>query len=318
MAPSSGQNRPGQNRYGQYRPGRGSGQKPGQGAPVFKEITWLRRWPRLVATCFVLLILLEIVIFAWVAEHIGLGLTLLALIGSAAAGLWLIHHTGLEMVGRLRLALAQGQEPGHSLVDGACFVIAGMFLILPGFFTDLLALVLILPVSRNWVIRRFAKSFGTPMAAGGMAGSTIITDVEFREVHADEAEPGAAASTGEATGGTVPAGEAQQPKAEPQIFIPAKAERASGAAVRADVIDIEIEAEPEADTAKGTENAVPGDTTPKDTAPENTAPETGAGGEDAAETAKRSEQPVGKTEDKKTGANLGAAPRRPVIDVEED
>ena len=68
----------------------------------------MRRWPRLVATCFVLLILLEIVIFAWVADHIGLGLTLLALIGSAAAGLWLIHHTGLEMVGRLRLALAQG------------------------------------------------------------------------------------------------------------------------------------------------------------------------------------------------------------------
>jgi|GEM_PF-1461779 len=312
MAPSSGQNRPGQNRYGQYRPGPGAGQKPGQGAPVFKEITWLRRWPRLVATCFVLLILLEIVIFAWVADHIGLGLTLLALIGSAVAGLWLIHHTGLEMVGRLRLALAQGQEPGHSLVDGACFVIAGMFLILPGFFTDLLALVLILPVSRNWLIRRFAKSFGTPMAAGGMAAggrkasSTIITDVEFREVHADEAEPGAAEAAAEATGEPERAGDAQQPKAEPQIFVPAKAERAGGTAVRADVIDVEIEAEPEADTDKATEDA----------APEDAAPETGASVE--SETAKRSGQPAGKSEGEKSEGNLGAAPRRPVIDVEED
>ncbi|HWU00786.1 MAG TPA: FxsA family protein, partial [Terriglobales bacterium] len=244
----------------------------------------MRRWPRLVATCFVLLILLEIVIFAWVAEHIGLGLTLLALIGSAAAGLWLIHHTGLEMVGRLRLALAQGQEPGHSLVDGACFVIAGMFLILPGFFTDLLALLLILPVSRNWMIRRFAKSFGTPMAAaGGKAGSTIITDVEFREVHADGAEPGAAEAPAEATSDMAPAGEPQQPKTEPQIFVPAKAERAGGAAVRADVIDVELEAEPEAkpaaDTDKAAEATAPEDT---DTAGGDTTAESAAPAEEAA------------------------------------
>ncbi|HVI89610.1 MAG TPA: FxsA family protein [Dongiaceae bacterium] len=254
------------------------------------------------------MILLEIVIFAWVADHIGLGLTLLALISSAAAGLWLIHHTGLEMVGRLRLALAQGQEPGHSLVDGACFVIAGMFLILPGFFTDLLALVLILPVSRNWLIRRFASAFGTPMAAagakGGKAGSPIITDVEFREVREDDPAPGPDEPAGE------PAGAARPPKAEPQILVPAKAERAAGAAIRPGVIDVETETEQAAGKDAGEKE---GGAAAEDAAAENT-----AAPDDAAGKAPQREQPAGNPEEKNPGENLGVAPRRPIIDVEED
>ena len=154
----AGTSRPGNAGQGPHRAGWGGRAQGGPGGsqrpPVFKEITWLRRWPRLVSTCFIVLILLEIMAFLWVAEHIGLALTLLILIGSAVVGLWLIRRTGLDMVGKLRLTLAQGQEPGHSLVDGACFVIAGLLLIVPGFFTDLAALLLMLPVTRNWFIRR--------------------------------------------------------------------------------------------------------------------------------------------------------------------
>jgi UPF0716 protein FxsA len=270
----------------------------------------LRRWPRLVATGFVLLILLEILIFAWVADHIGLGLTLLALISSAAAGLWVIHHTGLEMVGRLRLALAQGQEPGHSLIDGACFVIAGVLLIVPGFFTDLLALVLILPVSRNWFIRRFASAFGTPMAAGGgKAGSTIITDVEFREVH-EEAEAAAdqpAAQSGDAAA----AAEAQQPRFEPQIFVPTKPER-GGTQIRPGVIDVEPEIE--APEIEAPEIEAP------DSDAETDAADAGAA-DSATEDAAEAKAPDGEPDPQATTdapGNLGKAPRRPIIDVEED
>lgn len=279
----------------------------------------MRRWPRLVATCFVLLILLEIVIFAWVADHIGLGLTLLALIGSAAAGLWLIHHTGLEMVGRLRLALAQGQEPGHSLIDGACFVIAGMLLIVPGFFTDFLALVLILPISRNWLIRRFASTFGTPMATGAAGGSTIITDVEFREVQEETAEATSPTSEAETPQ------KAQPPRFEPQIFVPAKGER-SGTQIRPGVIDVE----PESDgtesgeaTTEGPETSSAGTPSPETSSPATISPESGAvtdaltaqegdgGAAESSEAAKPAENLA-------PAENLGKAPRRPIIDIEED
>ena len=151
--------------------------------------------PGLISLGFILLVILEIIGFVWVADIIGVALTLLAVLGSAFLGLWLIRRSGLDMIGRLRLALAQGQEPGHSLVDGACFVAAGLLLILPGFFSDLLALLLILPVTRNWLIRRLARYFDL-RAAGG---ATVIYDAEYHEVaaEAEQAGKGAAPADGQ-------------------------------------------------------------------------------------------------------------------------
>ncbi|MDY0881991.1 FxsA family protein [Dongia soli] len=157
------------------------GRQNGRGIPA-------RALPGLISLGFILLVVLEIVGFVWVADIIGIALTLLAVLGSAFLGLWLIRRSGLDMIGRLRLALAQGQEPGHSLVDGACFVAAGLLLILPGFFSDLMALLVILPATRNWLIRRLARYFDLRTAAGRTAGgTTVIYDAEYREV-ATEAE----------------------------------------------------------------------------------------------------------------------------------
>lgn len=267
----------------------GPNRRPGQRGPVFKEISWLQRWPRLVATGFILLILVEILVFLWVADHIGLGLTLLALLGSATLGLWLIRRTGLDMVGRLRLALAQGQEPGHSLVDGACFVIAGMLLIVPGFFSDLLAIVFMLPVSRNWLIRRFAGAFGEPAAPGGRGRrGTVITDVEFHEV-VMETEPEARPAAGDDAAAASPA--------TAEIFVPARSDRAPPSAARPNVIDVETEAAaPDADATQ--DQAEPaGDQTPQ--------------------RAEKDEGPA-KKEEKPGEADWTAAPRRPIIDVEEN
>lgn len=290
MAPPYGPN----NRPGQNRPG---GKQQGQRGPVFKEITWLRRWPRLIATGFVLLILVEIMIFVWVAERIGLGLTLLALLGSAAAGLWLIRRTGLDMVGRLRLALAQGQEPGHSLVDGACFVIAGLLLIVPGFFTDLLALLLMLPGSRNWLIRRFAGAFGTP-ATGAKAGSTVITDVEFREVQAEA--PGAAEDATTETAAS---------PAEGEILVPTRPDagphpdRAAAANPRPAVIDVEAE-EPAGQGKPAATGPVEGEADK----PAEAEPDRQQSGP---------QEPDQKKAEEKKVEDWATPPRRPIIDVEE-
>jgi UPF0716 protein FxsA len=202
----------------------GPGGRPGQRGPVFNEIIWLRRWPRLVSTCFIILILLEILAFVWVADHIGLGFTLLALIGSAFIGLWLIRRTGLDMVGRLRLSLAQGQEPGHSLIDGACFVVAGLLLILPGFFSDLLALLLMLPVTRNWLIRYFAGKMVGTGSTGASGGPRIISDVEFHEVvtsaPATPTETPAAETAADSAAEAPAATTETAPAAEPEILAP--------------------------------------------------------------------------------------------------
>jgi UPF0716 protein FxsA len=242
-----------------------------------------------------LLILLEIIVFVWVADRIGLGLTLLAVVGSAFLGLWLIRRTGLDMVGKLRLTLAQGQEPGHSLVDGACFVLAGLLLILPGFFSDLMAILLMLPMSRNWLIRRFAGKIA-PSYGGGRRTTTVITDVDFREVVTPDHEPDEPATaipdamTFEAAPPPEPAvdGESAARPVEPEIWVPQRRPEESEHPEPVPESDMAAPDAPDADAS---------DAGPK--APERPA------------RAKPTTLPPDDDD------RWGRAPRRPIIDIEE-
>jgi UPF0716 protein FxsA len=104
---------------------------------------------------------LEIAGFVWLGGKLGVFLTLVWVIGAMLAGLALLRHTGLQAVGRLRAALAEGKEPGHTLIDAACFAVAAILLIIPGFVSDALALILLLPATRHWLLRRTATHFET-------------------------------------------------------------------------------------------------------------------------------------------------------------
>jgi UPF0716 protein FxsA len=116
------------------------------------------RWIGLLA---VALPFVEIAGFVWIGGKLGLGLTLLWVLAAMVGGLVLLRRTGLQAVGKLRAAMAQGTEPGHTMLDAACFAAAAMLLIIPGFFSDALALLLMLPVTRHWLLRRTASHFET-------------------------------------------------------------------------------------------------------------------------------------------------------------
>jgi len=138
---------------------------------------------RLIALTATLLPFLEIAGFVWLGGKLGVGLTLLWVIAAMVAGLALLRHTGLQAVGRLRAALAEGKEPGHSLIDAACFAAAGILLIIPGFVSDLLALILMLPVTRHWLLRRTAAHFEARVYR-----STGVIHGDFTVVPEDDAD----------------------------------------------------------------------------------------------------------------------------------
>jgi UPF0716 protein FxsA len=134
---------------------------------------------RLIAVTATLLPFLEIAGFVWLGGKLGVALTLLWVIAAMAAGLMLLRHTGLQAVGRLRAALAEGREPGHSIIDAACFAAAAILLIIPGFVSDALALVLLLPATRNWLLRRTAAHFEARVyrGTGTIHGEfTVVSD----------------------------------------------------------------------------------------------------------------------------------------------
>ena len=114
---------------------------------------------RFVALTAVFLPFLEIPGFILVSHWIGVIPMLILVVAGALGGILVLQRVGLNAVVNLRLALARGEEPGHTLLDAACFTLGGFLLTIPGFISDLIALVLFLPWTRDYLLRRVARHF---------------------------------------------------------------------------------------------------------------------------------------------------------------
>jgi UPF0716 protein FxsA len=97
--------------------------------------------------------LIELYVIAQVGHAIGLPLTLLLLFGVSLVGGVFVRRQGLRAWRELRVALAAGRWPGRQVADGALLLVGGALLVTPGFVTDAVGLLLVLPGSRG-VARR--------------------------------------------------------------------------------------------------------------------------------------------------------------------
>jgi UPF0716 protein FxsA len=112
---------------------------------------------RLVAliALFIVLPLAELYVILKVGDAIGVVPTILLLAADSVLGSVLLRSQGRAVWRRFNEALAAGRMPHKEVQDGVAVVFGGAFLITPGFLTDILGLLLLLPPSRA-VIRRFA------------------------------------------------------------------------------------------------------------------------------------------------------------------
>jgi len=90
-----------------------------------------------------------------VAKAIGFLLMLLLIVASWPIGSWAMRSQGRLAMRHLRQALAAGQPPASSMLEGALVVAGGLLLIIPGFITDVFGVLLLLPPTRA-LARRFA------------------------------------------------------------------------------------------------------------------------------------------------------------------
>jgi UPF0716 protein FxsA len=102
---------------------------------------------------FVAFPLLEIVLLIKAGETIGFWPTVAILIASAALGMIVIREQGLSMVSRMLAAMSEGRFPLEPLLDGYVLVMAGFLLIVPGFLSDAIGLLLLVPPLRRSGIR---------------------------------------------------------------------------------------------------------------------------------------------------------------------
>lgn len=106
---------------------------------------------------FGLVALAEMATFFWVESRIGLLWALAIAASTAIIGSILVRRAGISVLGRMRRRWSEGKVPGRELSDGAAVLVAGAFLISPGFLTDALGFLLLLPAFQSLVYRTISS-----------------------------------------------------------------------------------------------------------------------------------------------------------------
>ncbi|RKQ29905.1 FxsA family protein [Oceanobacillus halophilus] len=106
---------------------------------------------------FLLLLILpasEIGVFLWVGGIIGPWWVVLLILFTGAVGVTIARIQGMETWNRARMIMNQGQAPTEQIIDGVCIFIGAVFLFSPGFITDTVGFVFVLPITRR-PLKRF-------------------------------------------------------------------------------------------------------------------------------------------------------------------
>jgi UPF0716 protein FxsA len=92
-----------------------------------------------------LLVYIEVSLFIWVAGYLGVALSLLLIVATSCLGISLVRHQGLKTLFQIQQKLASGENPAGEMVKSVSLLFAGFLLLIPGFFTDILGLLLMFP-----------------------------------------------------------------------------------------------------------------------------------------------------------------------------
>jgi UPF0716 protein FxsA len=132
-----------------------------------------RARPTRVAGVVVLALLIgEVLVIRLVAGWLGGGLTFLLLVVTSIFGAWCIAHEGRRAWRALGEAVQAGRPPARELADGVLILIGGVLLLLPGFISDVLGLVLVLPFTRPLVRGLVVPLLGRRLLVVGQGGGT--------------------------------------------------------------------------------------------------------------------------------------------------
>jgi UPF0716 protein FxsA len=122
--------------------------------------------PLALVLLFVVVPLAELYVIIRVGELIGPLPTIGLLVLDAVLGAWLLRAQGRAAWRRFRAALAEGRPPAREVLDGALVIFGGALLLTPGFLTDVLGALLLIPPTRALVRRGLVRRFRSRLLVG--------------------------------------------------------------------------------------------------------------------------------------------------------
>jgi UPF0716 protein FxsA len=142
------------------------------------------------ALIFLVVPVLEIYILIQVGQVIGALWTVFFVVLTAVIGVQLLKSQGLSTLSRAQSKMDSGEMPAQELLEGFALVIAGAFLLTPGFFTDGFGFLLLFPPTRQVIIKSLASKLmasgrfvmhGEHPHANKPASGDIIDGVNYRK-----------------------------------------------------------------------------------------------------------------------------------------
>ncbi len=114
---------------------------------------------RIFLILFITIPLVEIAILINIGKIIGAGYTIALVIGTAFLGVSLLRIQGISTLAKVQANIKKGQLPATELIEGLILLISGALLLTPGFFTDTLGFLMLVPILRQRLAETFFVNF---------------------------------------------------------------------------------------------------------------------------------------------------------------
>ncbi len=133
---------------------------------------------------FLIVPLFELWLLIQVGGVIGVGWTIFLAVATAFVGILLVRSQGLAMLGRIQAKIARGHVPEADMFEGLMLLLAGAVLLTPGFITDALGLIFLVPMWRRAIVQlvlRYGFVHTTAQTADETKTSSRVINGSFRK-----------------------------------------------------------------------------------------------------------------------------------------
>ena len=107
----------------------------------------------------ILIPVIEIFLFIKIGSQIGAITTILLIFATAIVGVYYAKYEGLNTLKYGFAQLSKNIAPTHEMISGAAIAFAALFLIIPGFATDILGFLILFPMTRKFFLEKFLNKF---------------------------------------------------------------------------------------------------------------------------------------------------------------
>ena len=122
--------------------------------------------------------LIEIYLFIKIGSQIGALNTVLLILITAIVGIWYARYEGFNTLRSGISQLVRNEVPLYEMISGAAIAFAALLLILPGFATDIIGILLIFPVTRKIILSKYSKKYSSKKKSKNVGKNFIEGEYE--------------------------------------------------------------------------------------------------------------------------------------------